>query len=71
MYKSIKKTKAVWCYMESLELQTGAPIVHLEDNKSFIYVAEAKIFTPRVKHIGIPVYFIQDQFDNSIFVPKY
>ena len=26
---------------------------------------------PRVKQIDIPVCFLQEQFDNSIFVPKY
>ena len=37
--------------MEYLELQPGAPKVHLEDNTSFIYFVEAKIVTPRVKQI--------------------
>ena len=27
--------------------------------------------TPRVKHIDISVYFLQELFDNGIFVPKY
>ena len=27
--------------------------------------------TPRVKHIYIPVYFLQEQFENGIFVPEY
>ena len=30
MYKAVKKTKAVWCYMEALALHTGAPTVHWE-----------------------------------------
>ena len=30
-----------------------------------------KFVTPRVKKFDIPVYFLQEQFDNSIFVPKY
>ena len=46
--------------MEALALHTGAPIVHWEDNTSFIYVAEAKIFTHIVKQIDIPVYFLQE-----------
>ena len=36
-----------------------------------IYVVVSKIVTPRVKHIEITVYLIQEQFDNGIFVPKY
>ena len=39
--------------MESLKLHTGAPTEHWEDNRSFISVVEAKIVTPRVKHIDI------------------
>ena len=27
--------------------------------------------TPRVKHIDIPVCFLQEKFDNGIFIPKY
>ena len=27
--------------------------------------------TPTVKHIYIPVCFLQEKFDNDIFVPKY
>ena len=57
--------------MEALALDTGAHIVHFEDNTSSIYVVEAKTVTPRVKHIDIPVCFLLDQFDNGLFLPKY
>ena len=57
--------------MEALALYTGAPTVHWEYNTSCIYVVEAKIVTPRVKHIDIPVCFILEQFDNGLFLPKY
>ena len=42
-----------------------------EDKKRCIYVVEAEIVTPRVKHIDIPVCFLQEKIDNCIFVPKY
>ena len=57
--------------MEALALHTGAPTVHWDDYKSCISIVEAKIVTPRVKHIDITLYFIQEQFDNGIFVKKY
>ena len=57
--------------MEALALHTGAPTIHWEDNTSFISVYEAKIVTPIVKHIDIPVCFLQDKFDNGLFLPKY
>ena len=57
--------------MESLALNNCAPTVHWEYNTSRIYAVEAKIVTPRVKHIEILVYFLQEQFDNGLFVPKY
>ena len=57
--------------MKALSLHTGAPSVHWEYNTSFIYVVEAKRVTPRVKHIDIPVCFLQEQFDNGLFLPKY
>ena len=57
--------------MEDLALQTGAPTVHWEDNTNFISAVEDKIFTPRVKHIDIPVYLLQEKFDNGLFLPKY
>ena len=44
--------------MEALEIHTGSPTLHWEDSTSFIYVVEAKIVTPRVKHIGINVCFL-------------
>ena len=56
--------------METLALHKGAPTVHWEDNASCISVVEAKIVTPKVKHIGITVYFLQEQFYNGNFVPK-
>ena len=57
--------------MEALALHTVAHTVHWEDNTSFISVVEAKIVTPRDKHIDIPVCFLQDKFDNGLFLPKY
>ena len=57
--------------MEDLALQTGAPTVHWEDNTSCISVVEAKIVTPIVKHIDIPVFFLQEKFYNGLFLPKY
>ena len=57
--------------MEVLTLHTGSPTVHLEDNTIFISVVEAKIVTPIVKHIYIPVCFLLEQFYNRLPVPKY
>ena len=57
--------------MEALSFHTVAPTVKWEDNTSCISVVEAKIVTPRVKHIDIPVCFLQEQFDNGIFIQKY
>ena len=59
MYKSVKKTKVIRRYMEALALHTGAPTVHWENETSYISVVEAKIVTPRVKHIDTPVCFLQ------------
>ena len=39
--------------------------------KSCISVVQDKRVTPRVKHIDIPVCFIQEKFDNVLFLPKY
>ena len=61
----------IFSHMEALALHTGAPTLHWEDSTSFISVVEAKRVTPRAKHIGIPVYFILEQFDNGLFIPKY
>ena len=47
--------------MEALEIHTGAPSVHSKDNTSCISVVEAKTFTPRVKHIDIPLCFQQEK----------
>ena len=71
MYKAVKKTKAIRGYTEALALHTGAPTVNWEDNKVCISVVEDKIVTPRVKQIFIPVFFLQDFFDNGPIVPKY
>ena len=50
--------------MEFLALHTGTRTINFEYNTSFIYDVEAKNFTPRVKHIYISVYFLQEQFDK-------
>ena len=34
-------------------------------------MVEAKRVTPRVNNIDIRVYFLQENFDNGLFVPKY
>ena len=57
--------------MESLALHTGAPTVYWEDNTNCISVVDTKRVTPRVKNIDIPVYFLQEQFYNGLFLPKY
>ena len=57
--------------MEALALHTGVPTVHWEDNTSYISVFDAKRVTPSVKHIDILVYFLQEKFENGLFLPKY
>ena len=57
--------------MKALSLHTSAQKLHCEDNTSFISIFEAKRFTPRVKHIDIPVCFLQEQINNSLFIPRY
>ena len=57
--------------MVALTLHTGTPTLHWEDNTSCFSVFEAKRFTPRVKQIDIPICFLQENFDNGIFLPKY
>ena len=57
--------------MVYLAIHTCAPTVHWEDINSCIFVVEAKMVTPRVKNVEIPVCFIQEKFDNGIFVSKY
>ena len=57
--------------MEALALHKGALTLHWEGNTSCIYVGEAKRVTTRVKEIEITVFFIQEQFDNGLFLPKY
>ena len=71
MYKSVNETKVIKRYMEALALHNVAPTVHWEDRTSCISVVEAKIVTPIVKHIDIPVYFLREKFDNGLFIPKY
>ena len=53
--------------MEALALHTGAPTVHWEDNTSCIYDVEAKRVLPRVKHIDIPVCFLQEKLTMVSF----
>ena len=57
LYKSVNKTKSSHRYMESLGLPTGAPTVYWEDGTHCISIVDAKLVTPRVKHVGIPVFF--------------
>ena len=57
--------------MEALSLHTGAQTVNWENNTSFISVVKAKMLTPTVKQIDIPVFFLQEKFYNGLFVPKY
>ena len=57
--------------MEDLAIHTGTSTEHWEDNTSFISIVEATIVTPGVKHIDIPIYFLQEKFDNGLFLPKY
>ena len=71
MYKAVKKTRAIWIYIKSLVYHAGAPKLHWEDNTSCISVVKDRIVTPRFKHIDMPVCFLQEQFDNGLFIPKY
>ena len=67
MYKAVKKTKVARRYMEVLALHTDAQTVHWKDNTSCIYVVEAKIVTPIVKHIAITLCFLLEQFHKIAF----
>ena len=57
--------------MEALAIHTGLPAVHWEDNTICISIVEDKRLTPIVKHIDIPVYFLQGFFYNGLFIQKY
>ena len=70
MYKALNKTKVISRYMEALALHTGSPTLHWEDNTICISVVEHKRVTPIVLKIDIPVCFLQEQFDNGLFLPK-
>ena len=39
--------------------------------KVVFLLLKLKIGIPTVKHIDIPVYFLQNNFDNGLFIPKY
>ena len=56
--------------MEAWAIHTGAPTVNWENSTSFIYVLKSKIVTPKIKHIKIPVCFLQESFDNGLVIPK-
>ena len=71
LYKDVNKTKSVWRYMDSIELQTEAPTVHREDSTSCIYVVEAKRVTHRFMNIESKLFFLQEKYDNGLFIPKY
>ena len=57
--------------MDALALHTGEPTVHCKGKTSCIYFVEYKRVTPRVKHVDITVWFIQEQFENCLLIPKY
>ena len=62
MSKSVNNTNAIRWYMESLALHIGGDAVHWTNKKSYIYVVEDKIVAPRIKHIDIPVFFLNNNF---------
>ena len=45
--------------------------IKLGRQKNCIFVVESKRVTTRVKHIDIPVCFLQENVDNGIPPPKY
>ena len=47
--------------MKYLSLHTCSSTIHPEYNIKCISVVESKIVTPRVKHIDIPVCFLQEK----------
>ena len=63
--------------MGSLALHTGSLTVHWEENTSYISVVEYEIVTPIVKHIEIPVCFLQEKltmfslFQNMISIVSF
>ena len=57
--------------MEKLVLHTNAPVVHWKDNKIWVSIVEPKRVTHRVNYIYFPVFFLQENVDYGIFVPKY
>ena len=71
MYNDVNTDKIIRRYMDALALHTGAPTVHWEGNISCISVSESTIVTSIVKHIEIPVCFLQEQFDNGILIIEY
>ena len=49
----------------------GATTVHWQYSTSCISAIEDKKVTHIIKHADILVYFLQEQFDNGLFIPKY
>ena len=71
LYESVNNTKYFQYHMESLFLHTVSPTVHWEDNTSFISLVKSNIVTPIIKHINIPVCFLQDQYYNVLYITNY
>ena len=71
MYKAEKKFNVIRRYMEALALHTSAPTLHWYDRNSFISIVESKRVTPRVKQFDVHVCFLQEKFDNGLFITKY
>ena len=67
MLKSVEKNKVIRRYMKALEIHTVAPTFNWEGNTISISIVESKKVAPRVKHIDITVYFLQEQFDKWSF----
>ena len=68
MYKAVNNTKWIWCHMEDLAIHTGSPTVHWSDNKSCIYVVEAKRVTPIILKNRYSCLFYTRKMDNYSFV---
>ena len=68
MHKAVKKNNVIRRNVEALVLHNGAP-KFIGNTTQIVSLFLTKIVNLRVKNV-VPVWFIQEQFDNGLFIQK-
>ena len=70
LHAAIIRVKQCRLLLAYLWIPTSKPTKCYEDNGSVVHTVTSDLFTPRLRHIDIPIFFLYHDYGNNFFEVK-